>query len=95
MDPPIVVKSSGPRGAGRQLENTVVLPDRKSVFELVSSLDEPLDLTIQEYLPDEGAEDWFTVGYCDGDAVARIVFTGQRRARGPFAAAPRRQASPR
>lgn len=78
MEPPIVVKSSGPRGAGRQLENTLVLPDRKSVFELVNNLDEPLDLTIQEYLPDEGAEDWFTVGYCDADAVARVVFTGQK-----------------
>lgn len=78
MEPPIVVKSSGPRGAGRQLENTVVLPDRKTVFDLVRTLDEPLDLTIQEYLPDEGAEDWFTAGYCDGDAIARVVFTGQK-----------------
>lgn len=78
MDPPFVVKSSGPRGPGRQLENTVVLPDRESVFKLVRTLDEPLDLTIQEYLPDEGAEDWFTVGYCDADAATKIVFTGRK-----------------
>lgn len=78
FEAPIVVKSAGPRGPERRVENTLVLPDHESVRELARGLAAPFDLTLQEYLPDESAEDWFAVGYCDGEADAKVVFTGQK-----------------
>lgn len=76
LDEPIVVKSAGPRSPNRRVENTLVVPDRAALRELAGTLAEPFDLTLQEYLPDEHGEDWFTVGYCDADATANPVFTG-------------------
>ncbi|WP_059018016.1 hypothetical protein [Mycobacterium sp. M26] len=78
LDEPAIVKSAGPRGPSRRVENTLVVPDRTALRELASTLEEPFDLTIQEYLPDEYGEDWFTVGYCDASATARPVFTGRK-----------------
>ena len=76
LDAPMVVKSAGPRGPDRRVENTLVLPDGNALRELAGTLAEPFDLTIQEYLPDEHSEDWFTVGYRDTAAAAKVIFTG-------------------
>ncbi len=80
LDEPIVVKSAGPRSPNRG-KNTLVVPDRTALRQLLSTLAEPFDLTLQQYLPDEHGEDWFTVGYCDAAATANPVFTDARPAR--------------
>ncbi len=82
LDEPIVVKSAGPRSPNRRVENTLVVPDRTALRQLLSTLAEPFDLTLQQYLPDEHGEDWFTVGYCDAAATANPSSPDARPARG-------------
>ncbi len=36
------------------------------------------DLAIQEYIPDEHAEDWFVHGYCTASSRAALIFSGRK-----------------
>ncbi len=78
LNPPVVVKSTALRGQAQSVENTTVVPTRSDLMDLARTWTEPFRTLIQEYIPDEASEDWFVHGYCDADAVARVVFTGRK-----------------
>lgn len=75
---PLVVKSVALRGQAQSVENSTVVAGRGELRELAGRWEEPFRVIIQEYLPDEECEDWFTHGYCDAQARAGVVFTGRK-----------------
>ncbi len=75
---PLVVKSTALRGTVQSVENTTVVASSQNLFDLARTWREPFSTLIQEYLPDEVCEDWFSHGYCDSTATARVVFTGRK-----------------
>ncbi len=75
---PVVVKSTALRGQVQSVENTTVVPTREALREMATRWAEPFQVLLQEYLPDEYCEDWFTHGYCDATGRADVVFTGRK-----------------
>ena len=75
---PVVVKSTALRGQVQSVENTTIVATHQELRDLARTWREPFSTLIQEYLPDEVCEDWFSHGYCDSTATARVVFTGRK-----------------
>lgn len=75
---PVVVKSTALRGQVQSVENTTIVATHQELRDLARKWREPFSTLIQEYLPDEVCEDWFSHGYCDSTATARVVFTGRK-----------------
>ena len=62
------------------VENTTIVTTREDLLDPPApgvSRSPPL---MQDHIPDEVSEDWFSHGYCDGTATARVVFTGRKGA---------------
>ncbi len=75
---PTVVKSTALRGQAQSVENTTIFSTRAELLRAARTWAEPFAILIQDYLPDEVCEDWFSHGYCDGSGTARVVFTGRK-----------------
>lgn len=75
---PVVVKSTALRGQVQSVENTTIVGSRDMLLQLARGWREPFATLIQEYIPDEASQDWFTHGYCDATGTARVVFTGRK-----------------
>jgi D-aspartate ligase len=78
VDVPVIVKSIALRGSSHSVVDSTLVHSRADLREMAVNWVEPFQVLLQEYLPDEHCEDWFTVGYCDGDARAEVVFTGRK-----------------
>ncbi|MGI9125372.1 MAG: ATP-grasp domain-containing protein [Mycobacterium sp.] len=75
---PAMVKSTALRGQIQSVENSTLVRTREDLAELTKGWVEPFQVLLQEYLPDEDCEDWFTHGYCDATGRADVVFTGRK-----------------
>ncbi len=75
---PVAVKSTALRGMPQSVENTTIVTTREDLLDLARTWREPFATLMQDYIPDEVSEDWFSHGYCDGTATARVVFTGRK-----------------
>lgn len=75
---PVMVKSTALRGQVQSVENSTLVMTREDLRDLAAQWTEPFQVLLQEYLPDEYCEDWFTHGYCDADGRAEVVFTGRK-----------------
>ena len=75
---PVMVKSTALRGQVQSVENSTLVQTREALRKLAESWVEPFQVLLQEYLPDEYCEDWFTHGYCDSTGRADVVFTGRK-----------------
>lgn len=75
---PVMVKSTALRGQVQNIENSTLVSTRDDLGEMAAGWTEPLQVLLQEYLPDEHCEDWFTHGYCDATGRADVVFTGRK-----------------
>ena len=75
---PVMVKSTALRGQVQNVENSTLVQTREALSELAEKWFEPFQVLLQEYLPDEFCEDWFTHGYCDANSRAEVVFTGRK-----------------
>lgn len=75
---PVIVKSVALRGQVQSVENTTLVATREELLAMAQNWVEPFKVVLQEYLPDEDCEDWFTHGYCDDDNRAQVVFTGRK-----------------
>ncbi|TXI38400.1 MAG: ATP-grasp domain-containing protein [Mycobacterium sp.] len=78
MTPPLIVKSVALRGQVQSVENTTLVQTREDLLAMADTWTEPFGVVLQEYLPDENCEDWFTHGYCDARSRAQVVFTGRK-----------------
>lgn len=78
VDMPVMVKSTALRGQVQSVENSTLVQTRAELKELAGAWAEPFQVLLQEYLPDEHCEDWFTHGYCDATSRADVVFTGRK-----------------
>jgi predicted ATP-grasp superfamily ATP-dependent carboligase len=78
LDQPVMVKSIALRGQVQSVENSTLVHNREAMGELARGWVEPFQVLLQEYLPDEHCEDWFTHGYCDSASRAQVVFTGRK-----------------
>lgn len=78
MTPPLIVKSVALRGQVQSVENTTLVQTREDLLAMADAWTEPFGVVLQEYLPDEDCEDWFTHGYCDAHSRAQVVFTGRK-----------------
>jgi predicted ATP-grasp superfamily ATP-dependent carboligase len=78
VDPPVMVKSIALRGEVQSVVDATLVATRTNLRDMAQTWVEPFRVLVQEYLPDEECEDWFTVGYCDADAQAIVVFTGRK-----------------
>lgn len=78
MTPPLMVKSIALRGQPQSIENATLVKTGEALREMARDWVEPFGVVLQEYLPDEDCEDWFTHGYCGGAARAEVVFTGRK-----------------
>jgi predicted ATP-grasp superfamily ATP-dependent carboligase len=77
LQPPVVVKSLDLRGPARNVESTVLVPDRSRMSAQASAWKEPFGVLVQEYLPDDVSEDWITHGYRASDGTI-VVFAGRK-----------------
>lgn len=75
---PVMVKSVALRGEMQSVEYATLVHTAAALRELAGTWVEPYRVLLQEYLPDEDCEDWFTHGYCDADSRALVVFTGRK-----------------
>ncbi len=75
---PVMVKSTALRGQVQSVENSTLVKTREDLRELAAQWSEPFQVLLQEYLPDEHCEDWFTHGYCSATGYAEVVFTGRK-----------------
>ena len=78
VDLPVMVKSIALRGQVQSVENSTLVQTREALRESAQNWVEPFQVLLQEYLPDEHCEDWFTHGYCDSASRAEVVFTGRK-----------------
>lgn len=78
VDMPVIAKSIALRGRTHSVVDSTLVHSRETLREMAATWVEPFQVLLQEYLPDEHCEDWFAVGYCDGDARAEVVFTGRK-----------------
>jgi len=75
---PVMVKSTALRGQVQSVENSTLVQTREDLRASAVRWVEPFQVLLQEYLPDEHCEDWFTHGYCDATSRADVVFTGRK-----------------
>ncbi len=75
---PAILKSTALRGQVQSVENSTLVQTRDELRELAAQWTEPFQVLVQEYLPDDECEDWFTHGYCDATSRADVVFTGRK-----------------
>ncbi|MFD0274852.1 ATP-grasp domain-containing protein [Kitasatospora sp. NPDC127111] len=59
------------------VHHTTVVRDQRELLASCPSGGSP-SVVLQEYIPAESAEDWFTQLYCDTAGVPRLVFTGHK-----------------
>jgi D-aspartate ligase len=83
MTLPVVVKQadSWSRLTRPVVTGSTVLRTAEDVAKLRAAFDrrpEGSDVIVQEYLPDEDAEDWFVHGYCTASSSVARVFTGRK-----------------
>jgi predicted ATP-grasp superfamily ATP-dependent carboligase len=78
IDLPVMVKSTALRGQVQNVENATLIRTEEALRDLAAHWVEPFRVVLQEYLPDEDCEDWFTHGYCDPNGNAVVVFTGRK-----------------
>ena len=78
VEVPVMVKSTALRGQVQSVENSTLVQTREELRDLAARWVEPFQVLLQEYLPDEHCEDWFTHGYCDAASRAEVVFTGRK-----------------
>ncbi|HXY43128.1 MAG TPA: hypothetical protein VEH29_02975, partial [Acidimicrobiales bacterium] len=80
---PVVVKPSDPwsRLARPVLTGSTVVRTGEEVRRLRAALDrspEGSDVVVQEYVPDDDAEDWFAHGYCTASSSVARIYTGRK-----------------
>ena len=83
MTLPVVVKQadSWSRLTRPVVTGSTVLRTPEDVAKLRAAFDrrpEGSDVIVQEYLPDDDAEDWFVHGYCTASSSVARVFTGRK-----------------
>jgi predicted ATP-grasp superfamily ATP-dependent carboligase len=83
MTLPVVVKQadSWSRLTRPVVTGSTVLRSAEDVGRLRAAFDrwpEGSDVIVQEYLPDDDAEDWFVHGYCTASSSVARVFTGRK-----------------
>ncbi|MCW1959148.1 MAG: ATP-grasp domain-containing protein [Mycobacterium sp.] len=78
ISPPVMVKSTALRGQAQSVVDSTLARTAEELQGMARGWAEPFQVLVQEYLPDEHCEDWFTHGYCDGAGAARVVFTGRK-----------------
>jgi predicted ATP-grasp superfamily ATP-dependent carboligase len=83
MTLPVVVKQadSWSRLTRPVVAGSTVLRTAEDVERLRAAFDrwpEGSDVIVQEYLPDDDAEDWFVHGYCTASSSVARVFTGRK-----------------
>lgn len=80
---PVVVKQadSWSRLSRPVVTGSTVVRTAEDVGRLRAAFDhwpEGSDVIVQEYLPDDDAEDWFVHGYCTASSSAARIFTGRK-----------------
>jgi predicted ATP-grasp superfamily ATP-dependent carboligase len=77
---PVVVKDSTPPRVVsiREFTHSRLVEDAGQLGELAMASAEPLNILVQEYIPDECSEDWIAHGYCDAQSRAKALFTGRK-----------------
>jgi D-aspartate ligase len=80
---PVVVKQTDPwsRLARPVVAGSTIVRTAEDVAGLRAAFDrwpEGSDLVVQEYLPDEDAEDWFVHGYCGASSEPVRMYTGHK-----------------
>jgi D-aspartate ligase len=80
---PVVVKQTDPwsRLTHTVVTGSTVVHDAEDVAALRARFGrrpEGSDVVVQEYLPDEDAEDWFVHGYCSATSEVTRIFTGRK-----------------
>ena len=80
---PVVVKQTDPwsRLTRPVVTGSTVVRTADDVRRLRAAFDrwpEGSDVVVQEYLPDEDAEDWFVHGYCSASSEVVRIFTGRK-----------------
>jgi predicted ATP-grasp superfamily ATP-dependent carboligase len=75
---PVMVKSTALQGQLQSVENSTLVQTPEALRGLAARWVEPFQVLLQEYLPDEYCEDWFTHGYCGTRGGADVVFTGRK-----------------
>jgi predicted ATP-grasp superfamily ATP-dependent carboligase len=87
---PLVVKVAEPwkLAAGAAVPSTSLARDAKAARRLfdMAALAGCLDLVLQEYIPSDGAADWFFHGYSDSSARCVVAFTGRKLRSCPYKA---------
>jgi D-aspartate ligase len=85
---PIVVKNSEPwiRLSRPAVRATTIVESRDKLIELASLWQDDPQVVLQEYIPQEDAEDWIFHGYFDGSSRPVVAFTGfKQRSWPPYA----------
>lgn len=80
---PVVVKQNDPwsRLTRPVVTGTTVVRTAEDVSRLRVAFDRwpgGSDVVVQEYLPDDDAEDWFVHGYCTASSEVARIFTGRK-----------------
>ena len=80
---PVVVKQTGPwsRLTRPVVTGSTVVRTAEDVRRLRAAFDrssEHSEVVVQEYLPDDDAEDWFVHGYCTASSGVAPIFTGRK-----------------
>lgn len=80
---PVVVKQADPwsRLADPVVTGSTVVHSAEDLSDLRERFErrpEGSDVVVQEYLPDEDAEDWFVHGYCAASSEPARTFTGRK-----------------
>lgn len=75
---PVMVKSTALRGQVQSVTDSTLVQTADELREAAQGWVEPFQVIVQEFLPDDHCEDWFTHGYCDVDGQARVVFSGRK-----------------
>jgi D-aspartate ligase len=80
---PVVVKPNDPwnRLTRPVVDGSTVLSTAEDVDRMQAALDRwegGSEVVVQEYLPDDHAEDWFAHGYCTASSDVAVLFTGRK-----------------
>ena len=76
---PVVIKVEEPWLLPGGFRSPAIVPQRSDLIEYYDRFAQQspaTSLMIQEMISDEGAEDWFVHGYCDGRSTPVVLFTG-------------------
>lgn len=74
---PVVAKLTDPWQARRGLRSTRVVADAGELRRVYDACGQAsAGLMLQEFVPGNGAHDWFFHGYCDAGSACRPAFTG-------------------